>query len=555
MRTLAFDGRVGASGDMLLGALVAAGADPSALDTVESSLPVEYAVDSVTERGIAATSVDVLVDGSGEGHDHGDHDEGEHDHSHDHDHADHGHSHDHHHDDHTHAEGHGPQRTYAEVVDLVESMDLPPAVERDALAVFEILGEAEASVHGTGLADTHFHEVGADDAIADVVGACLLLDDLDPERVVTTPLSTGGGEVSMSHGTYPVPAPAVVEIAERADWSLRVGPVDRELLTPTGAAILAHVAEGVETLPDLRVTASGYGAGGWDLDPYPNVLRAVVGEGRGGLSRDSITVLETNLDDATPEVLGGLQETLAEAGARDVTIVPTTMKKSRPGHLVKVVVKPEDAERVARRLAAETGTLGVREHGAGHRWIADREVVTATVLADGERHEVGVKLGTDDAGEVFDVSAEYDDALAVARVLDLPVRDVARRAEAAVRDGYADRLCHIVERERWESFADADEYTHPTLDEQGFVHLSAPRQVPGVARSNFPEADDPVVLVLDRERLDGVKYEEQPSGGYAHVYGPIPTDAVVDVLALPVEDGHYRLPEELREAYTGRQRP
>jgi uncharacterized protein (TIGR00299 family) protein len=552
MRTLAFDGRVGASGDMLLGALVAAGADPSVLDTVESSLPVEYAVDSVTKRGIAATSVDVLVDGSGEGHDHGDHDhshdEGEHDHSHDHDHADHGHSHDHPDDGHTHAEGHGPQRTYAEVVDLVESMDLPPAVERDALAVFEMLGEAEASVHGTGLADTHFHEVGADDAIADVVGTALLLDDLDPERVVTTPLSTGGGEVSMSHGTYPVPAPAVIEIAERADWSLRGGPVDRELLTPTGAAILAHVAEGVETLPDLRVTASGYGAGGYDLDPYPNVLRAVVGEGRGGLSRDSITVLETNLDDATPEVLGGLQETLADAGARDVTIVPTTMKKSRPGHLVKVVVKPEDAERVARRLAAETGTLGVREHGAGHRWIADREVVTATVLADGERHEVGVKLGTDDAGEVFDVSAEYDDALAVARELDLPVRDVARRAEAAVRDGYADRLCHIVERERWESFADADEYTHPTLDEQGFVHLSAPRQVPGVARSNFPEADDPVVLVLDRERLDGVKYEGQPGGGYAHVYGPIPTDAVVDVLALPVEDGHYRLPEELREA-------
>ena len=554
MRTLAFDGRVGASGDMLLGALVAAGADPSVFDTVESSLPIEYAVDSVTKRGIAATSVDVLVDGSGEGHDHADHDEGDHDHSHSHDHADQGHSHGHEHshdhpdDDHTHAEGHGPQRTYAEVVALVESMDLPAGVERDALAIFEILGEAEASVHGTGLEDTHFHEVGADDAIADVVGVCLLLDDLGPDRVVTTPLSTGGGEVSTSHGTYPVPAPAVVETAERADWSLRGGPVDRELLTPTGAAILAHVAEGVETLPDLRVTASGYGAGGYDLDPYPNVLRAVVGEGRGGLSRDSITVLETNLDDATPEVLGGLQETLADAGARDVTIVPTTMKKSRPGHLVKVVVKPGDAERVARRLAAETGTLGVREHGAGHRWIADREVVTATVLADDERHEVGVKLGTDDAGEVFDVSAEHDDALAVARVLDLPVRDVARRAEAAVRDGYADRLCHIVERERWESFADADEYTHPTLDEQGFVHLSTPAQVPGVAQSNFSEADDPVVLVLDRERLDAVKYEEQPSGGYAHVYGPIPTDAVVDVLALPVEDGHYRLPEELREA-------
>jgi len=569
MRTLAFDGRVGASGDMILGALVAAGADPGVLDTVEARLPVTYAVESVTKQGIAATSVDVLVDtddentesdgddDSGHGHsqeqshenqshDHGDHshlDRGDHSHGRSHD----DHSHGHAHDDHTHAEGHGPQRTYAEVVELVESMGLPASVESDALAVFEILGEAEASVHGTGLGDTHFHEVGADDAIADIVGAALLFDDVGPERVVTTPLSTGGGEVSMSHGTYPVPAPAVVGIAERADWSLRGGPVERELLTPTGAAILAHFADGVDRLPDLRVTASGYGAGGWDLDPYPNVLRALVGDSRGGLSRDAVTVLETNVDDVTPEVLGGLQETLLDAGARDVTVVPTTMKKSRPGHLVKVVVRPGDAERVARKLAEETGTLGIREHGAGHRWIADREVVTATVLEDGERHAVDVKLGTDDAGDVFDVSAEYDDAAAVAAELALPIRDVQRRAEAAVRDGFADRLCHIVERGRWETFADADEYTHPTLDEQGFVHLSAPDQVPAVAQSNFLDADDPVVLVLDREHLEGVRYEEQPTGGYAHVYGPIGTDAVVDVLALPFEDGHYRLPEELRE--------
>ena len=571
MRTLAFDGRVGASGDMLLGALVAAGADPSVLDAVEAELPVTYAVESVTKQGIAATSVDVLVDTDAEtgengedadhGHEHShehqnhshDHSHDGHDHDHSHDHADHSHDHshdhaDHSHDhDHTHAEGHGPQRTYAEVVELVESMGLTASIGRDALAIFEILGEAEASVHGTGLADTHFHEVGADDAIADIVGAALLVDDLDPERVVTTPLSTGGGEVSMSHGTYPVPAPAVVEIAERADWSLRGGPVDRELLTPTGAAVLAHFADGVERLPDLRVTDSGYGAGGWDLDPHPNVLRAVVGESRGGLSRDSITVLETNVDDVTPEVLGGLQETLTGAGARDVTVVPTTMKKSRPGHLVKVVAKPEDAERLARKLAEETGTLGVREHGAGHRWIADREVVTATVLEAGERRDVAVKLGTDDEGELFDVSAEYDDAAAVAAELDPPTRELQRRTEQVVRDGFADRLCHIVERERWAAFEDAEEYTHPTLDEQGFIHLSTPAQIPAVAQSNFLEAEDPVVLVLDRERLTGVKYEEQPSGGYAHVYGPIDTDAVVDVLALPSEDGHFRLPAELRE--------
>jgi uncharacterized protein (TIGR00299 family) protein len=255
------------------------------------------------------------------------------------------------------------------------------------------------------------------------------------DRVVTTTLSTGGGEVTMSHGTYPVPTPAVVEIAERADWALRGGPVDVELLTPTGAAILAHVADGVERLPSLRVDTSGYGAGGYDFDDYPNVLRAVLGDGTGGLQRDEITVLETNLDDAPPEVLGGLQDRLADAGARDVSIVPLTMKKSRPGHLVKVIVKPEDADRVARRLAEETGTLGVREHGAGHRWVASREVETATLTVDGSEYDVDVKRASDTDGAVYDLSAEYDDALAVARATGLPVREVMQRAEAVVRDG------------------------------------------------------------------------------------------------------------------------
>jgi len=418
------------------------------LDRVEEALPVRYEPRSVEKNGIAATAVDVrhADESSGGGNDpeedandHGEHDHGDHSHDHGghgHGHGDdaEGHSHDHEGHGHGHAEGAGPNRTYAEVVDLVAEMGLPGEVESDALAVFELLGEAEASVHGTDIDDTHFHEVGADDAIADVVGVALLVDDLGVERVVTTALSAGGGEVSMSHGTYPVPAPAVVELAERADWALTGGPVEMELLTPTGAALLAHYADGVDSLPDLDVAASGYGAGGYDLAEYPNVLRAMVGESRGGLSRDAITVLETNLDDATPEVLGGLQESLAEAGARDVSILPATMKKSRPGHLVKVVVKPEDAQRVARRLAEETGTLGVREHGAGHRWIADREVRTVELAVDGETYEVAVKVGADDEGTVFDVSAEYDDAAAVARETRLPVREVARRAEAAARE-------------------------------------------------------------------------------------------------------------------------
>jgi uncharacterized protein (TIGR00299 family) protein len=428
MRTLAFDGRMGAAGDMLLGAMVAAGADPDALAPVERALDVEYAVSTVDRNGIGATDVDVLLSDdsattadSEHGHTH---DDGEH--THNHDDGEHTHSHD-------HAEGSGPQRTYPEVVGIVEGMKLPTAVEADALAVFERLGEAEAAVHGTDIAETQFHEVGADDAIADIVGTALLLADLGVERIVTTPLSTGGGTVGMSHGTYPVPTPAVVEIAERADWALRGGPVDAELLTPTGAAILAHYAEGVDRLPSLTVEASGYGAGSRAVAEHPNVLRAMVGESGGELRRDSITVLETNLDDAPPELLGDLQRSLSAVGARDITILPATMKKSRPGHLVKVICKPEDAQRVAKRLAEETGTLGVREHGAGHRWVADREFETAELTIDGDPHEVAVKIASDTDGGVYDVSAEFDDAAAVAETTGLPVREIMERAERAVR--------------------------------------------------------------------------------------------------------------------------
>jgi hypothetical protein len=435
---------------MLLGALLAVGADPTALDPVESALSVRYAVDSTIKNGISATTVDVLLtDGAtaehghdtghthDESHDeshthsHGDTDDGDdHDHSHDHGHNhDHGHSHDH---DHTHAEGHGPHRSYREVVDIVDSMDLPESVKADALGAFRLLGEAEAAVHGEPLDDIQFHEVGADDAIADIVGVALLVDDLDVDRIVTTPLSVGGGHREMSHGTYPIPGPAVVEIAERADWSIQGGPIEAELLTPTGAAILAQLAEGVDTLPALSVDETGYGAGDHSFESHPNVLRATVGDGRSRLSRDSITVLETNLDDASPELLGGLQETLTAAGARDVSILPVTMKKSRPGHLVKVICKPEDAERIAHRLALETGTLGIREHGAGHRWTAERRFETVDLTVAGEQYTVDVKIASTTDGEVYDVSAEYDDAAAVASETGRPISEIMRRAETAV---------------------------------------------------------------------------------------------------------------------------
>ena len=439
MRTVAFDGRMGASGDMILGALVALGADPAVLEPVESELSVRFSIDSTIKTGIEATTVDVLLTD-----DHDDHDDHTHDdHSHDHTHDDH--SHDHPHDDHshdthnhTHAEGRGPHRSYTEVIEIVESMGLPEPVAETATGAFRLLAEAEASVHGTTLEEIHFHEVGADDAIADIVGASLLFEDLECDRIVTTPLSVGGGTCEMSHGTYPVPGPAVLEIAERADWSVRGGPTEAELLTPTGAAIMAQIAEGVDSLPELSVETVGYGAGDATFEDRPNVLRATLGDGGGRLIRDSITVLETNLDDASPEVLGGLQETLTTAGARDVSILPITMKKSRPGHLVKVLCKPEDAERVAHRLALETGTLGIREHGAGHRWTADRRIETVDLTVDGEMFPVAVKIASTTDGEVYDISTEYDDAAAVARQTDRPIAEIMRRAVHAVEQSLSD---------------------------------------------------------------------------------------------------------------------
>jgi len=473
MTLLVFDGRTGASGDMLLGALIAAGANPDALTPIEDALDVSYDISTVDKRGIQATQVVVEHTGDnfqngdpplesndhGHAHDH-DHDHthshsDDHSHSHDHDHThshsddhshshdhDHSHSHDHDHShshdhDHSHtetAEGHGPNRTFREVLTVLHELDLPGSVADDAESVFRILGDAEASVHGTDLEETHFHEVGADDAIADIVGVSLLIDDLDPDRVITTPVALGGGEVTMSHGRYPVPPPAVTEILALADFQTHGGPEDTELLTPTGAALLAHFAEGTDRIPPMSVEHTGYGAGQKAFAERANVLRAIVGPSTdtGALTKDDVVLLETNVDDVAPEVLGSLHETLQDVGARDVSIVPLTMKKSRPGHLVKVVTKDEDADRVARKLAEETGTLGIRETGVSHRWIANREFEEVLVEYDGHSYEVIVKLASDTDGTVYDVSAEYDDALDVAHAAGVPVREVMRQAEAAV---------------------------------------------------------------------------------------------------------------------------
>ncbi|MFB6094720.1 MAG: nickel pincer cofactor biosynthesis protein LarC [Halanaeroarchaeum sp.] len=425
MRTLAIDGTMGASGDMLLGALLAAGAQRNALAPVEHALPVEYVTEIVRDGGVEATDVTVEHGDAGHGHHH--RPSGSTDHAHG------------GHETQT-AEGHGPGRTLEEIREAVADIDLPAAVREDVLGTFELLARAEAAVHGTDPATTTVHEVGTDDAIADVAGTALLLWDLDVDRVVVAPLAAGGGEVSMAHGTYPVPPPAVTEIAARSDLTIEGGPVDAELLTPTGAALLAHLGESVDALPSLAVDAVGYGAGSKTFESRPNVLRVQIAEsvasaGSGALSLASerIAVLETTVDDVPPEVLGSLQTRLGP-GALDVSVRPTTMKKSRPGHEVQVIADPAAADDVSGRLAAATGTLGVRVQRAARRLVADRTIETVDVDVDGTDYAVDVKIATDAEGVRYDVSAEYDDALSVAEETDRPVREIAERAERRVRD-------------------------------------------------------------------------------------------------------------------------
>lgn len=401
MRAVVLDPRMGASGDMLLGSLIDAGADPEVLDPVEAALGVDYAIAETVEQGIAA--LDVIVDHPGGNHHHG--------------------------------EGAGPHRTLAEVLEIIDSIPLDPSIRTDAEAAFQLLATAEAAVHGTSIEDTHFHEVGADDAIADVLGTLLVLADLDPDRVLTTAAATGSGEVETSHGIYPIPPPAVAEIGSRSGLRFVGGPVEAELLTPTGATLLASVADHVDTVPPMTIDAIGYGTGTRSFDERPNTLRALVGTIDGNLTRESIAVLETNVDDTSPEVIGHLQRRLRQAGAFDVAVVPLTMKKSRPGHLIRVITSPTDEERIARLLAEETGTLGIRSVAAAHRWVTDRDVTTVEIDVEGNMHPVDVKIGLDTAGAVIDVSAEYEDAATIAQASAVPVREVMRRAETAAWAG------------------------------------------------------------------------------------------------------------------------
>jgi pyridinium-3,5-bisthiocarboxylic acid mononucleotide nickel chelatase len=391
------DASAGASGDMLLGALVGAGADLAVLQAAVDALgtePVRLTAGPVTRSGLAATQVEVAAPTS------------------------------------------DVRRTWPDIRALIEGADLADPVRDLALDVFARLARAEAAAHGIPADDVHFHEVGALDSLADVVGVCAALHDLAVTEVHCTPVALGQGSVRTEHGLLPVPGPAVLAVLAEVGAPVGAGDVEGEACTPTGAALLAATVTGWGGLPGLRVSTTGTGAGSRDTAGRPNVLRVVLGEPTtsgleagdavGAVGAVDAVVLAANVDDLDPRVWPGVLAALLAAGAVDAWLTPILMKKGRPAHTLSALAPPHAADAVRRVMFTESSTIGVREHRVAKQALA-RE--TRTVRVGGA--EVRVKVASLD-GQVVNVSPEYDDVAAAAVALGRPVKAVLAAAAAAV---------------------------------------------------------------------------------------------------------------------------
>ncbi|RKS67894.1 hypothetical protein CLV35_3798 [Motilibacter peucedani] len=382
-----FDCSAGASGDMLLGALLDAGASLEAVQAAVAAVDadqVSLEVRTVSRHGLRAAKADVRT-----------------------------------------AADPRP-RTWSDLRRLLEGAVLAEPVRVAALRVFTALAEAEGRIHGVPADDVHFHEVGALDSIADVVGTCAALHDLGVTQVFASPVAVGSGSVRSEHGRLPVPVPAVVALLAAAGAPVTPGAAPVELCTPTGAAVLAALCEGFGPLPAMTLQASGTGAGTRELDQAANVVRVLLGSPTADApAPSSAVVLEATVDDLDPRLWPEVLARLLDAGAADAWLVPVLMKKGRPGHVLSVLARPARLPALREVVFRETTTLGLREHAVDKHELARDFVV---VHVDGVR--VAVKRGWL-AGEVVTATPEHADVLAASAALDRPVKDVLAAAQAA----------------------------------------------------------------------------------------------------------------------------
>lgn len=440
MKTLYLDIFSGISGDMFLGALIDLGVDAARLEQEIALLGVggyHLHVSRRQQGSVEGVKFDVHLTHD---HEHGHHHEpatGEHHHAHAHDHSHHaaeqGHLHHHHHGEghsheHPHEHGHEHGRTYADIRALIQRSALSPWVKERAVAVFHRIAIAEGKVHGHPPEEVHFHEVGAVDSIVDIVGACVGLEMLGKPRVLAAPVVEGTGFVVCAHGRFPVPAAATLEILGARGIPLTQCEEPHELVTPTGAALLAEFVESFGLMAGLRAQRVGYGLGTRVHRTRPNFLRAVLGDTEPSASAvhdwetDQVAVLETNLDDISGEVLGHFVEHALAAGALDAHYSPVFMKKNRPGVLLTLLCPESDADRFAAMILRETSAFGVRRTVAERRKLRREWVEVATPFGP-----VQVKLGRLD-GQVIQVAPEFESCRAAAARAQVPLREVQQRA-------------------------------------------------------------------------------------------------------------------------------
>ena len=324
-----------------------------------------------------------------------------------------------------------PHRHLASIERLIDSSPLSASVKERSRKIFRRLGEAEARLHAQPIEKVHFHEVGAVDAIVDIVGACIAIDVLGIQELVASPINVGSGRVTAAHGSLPVPAPATAELLRGIP--VYSSGIEAELATPTGAAIVSTLAASFGPLPAMKIERIGYGAGGRDLPGHPNLLRLLLGTRNSGLGTrgsgsDEVVVIETSIDDMSPEIYGYLVERALEAGALDISCTPIQMKKNRPGLDIRALARPDQAEALADLIFAETTTLGLRISTAERR-VLDRELVNVET----EYGPIRVKVGRRN-GKVLNVAPEFEDCRRVAAERSIPLKDVLNAARAAFRN-------------------------------------------------------------------------------------------------------------------------
>ncbi len=370
---------------MILGAAVAAGVDPDFLREQLSLLKVTgFSVDfeTVNRSGLSATYARVQT---------------AHEHSH---------------------------RSLADIKQIIHGSDLTDAVKQRAVQIFTRLAEAEARVHNEPVDHVHFHEVGALDAIVDVVGAAICFNALNIERFISSPLHVGSGMVKMAHGQFPIPPPAVAELLKGVPFYATE--IKGELLTPTGAAIITTVCSEYGPIPEMKTDATGYGAGTREYPDFPNVLRVLIGETEAGATDERLWMLETNLDDASPQILGHVMDRVFELGALDCFFTPVQMKKNRPGVLLSVLCGRQEKEALMKLLFTETTTLGVRSYE-----VARRALERSVVRVETQYGPINVKVAHLD-GRVVNEMPEFEQCRQAATKANVPLKIVEEAARLAL---------------------------------------------------------------------------------------------------------------------------